>query len=84
MKYATTLLLASAGWASALTQACTGTAKNEGGNWFCGVVNHILYEGIQGKGSFKAVTGMSSTGECSTEDKAYSGPLAPLDEGVSR
>lgn len=83
MKYSTPLLLASASWASALTQQCSGTAVNEGGNWFCGKISHILYEGIVGKGSFKAVTGMGSNGECHMEDKPYGGPLAPLDEDVS-
>lgn len=79
----TTLLLASAGLASALTQQCSGTAADEGGNWFCGAVSHILYQGIGGKGSYKAVTNMGTTGECSQQDKAYGGPLAPLDEDVS-
>lgn len=82
MKHSVPVLLATAGWASALTQQCTGKAVDEGGNWFCGAVNHILYEGIVGKGSFKAVTNMGSNGDCQTEDKPYSGPLAPLDEDV--
>ncbi|KAG6020771.1 hypothetical protein E4U41_002728 [Claviceps citrina] len=83
MKYTTSVLLASAGWTSALTQQCSGTAKNEGGNWFCGAVHQILYEGIQGKGKFSAVTGMAPNGECQYEDKPYRGSMAPLDEGLS-
>lgn len=82
MKYSTPILLASAGWASALKQQCSGTATNEGGNWYCGAVNQIVYEGIKGAGKFKAVTHMSDSGECHYEDKHYSGPLAPLDEDV--
>lgn len=77
------LLLATAGVASALTQQCSGTAKDEGGNWFCGAVDHILYQGIGGKGSFKAVTNMDNNGNCIFEDNAYKGPLAPLDSDVS-
>ncbi|KAG6231039.1 hypothetical protein E4U34_006579 [Claviceps purpurea] len=83
MKYSTPILLASAGWASALKQQCSGTATNEGGNWYCGAVNQIVYEGIKGAGKFKAVTHMSDSGECHYEDKHYSGPLAPLDEDLS-
>ncbi|KND91419.1 Protein TOS1 [Tolypocladium ophioglossoides CBS 100239] len=83
MKYSTSLLLASAGWASAIIQQCSGNAVNEGGNWFCGKINHILYEGFVGKGSFKAVTDMGSNGECKMEDKSYNGPLAPLDADLS-
>ncbi|QUC17950.1 uncharacterized protein UV8b_02191 [Ustilaginoidea virens] len=83
MKYTASVFLVSAGWATALTQQCSGTATNEGGNWFCGAVNQILYQGIKGSGTFKAVTNMGASGACQTEDKAYSGPLAPLDEGLS-
>ena len=83
MKYSTSLLLASVAWGSALTQQCSGTAVDEGGNWFCGKIDHILYEGVVGKGSFKDVTGMGSNGECHMADKPYGGPLAPLDEDVS-
>ncbi|KAG5983820.1 hypothetical protein E4U55_007053 [Claviceps digitariae] len=83
MKYTTSVLLASAGWASALQQQCSGTATNEGGNWFCGAVNQIVYQGIKGSGKFKAVTHMGSSGECHFEDKEFSGPLAPLDEDLS-
>lgn len=79
----TIALLATASVASALVQDCTGTAKDEGGNWFCGAVGHILYQGLGGKGSFKAVAGMGADGECQFEDKNFQGPLAPLDEGVS-
>ena len=83
MKYTTSILLAASGLASALTQTCTGKAVNEGGNWFCGAVNEIFYEGFTQAGSYKAVTNMGDSGQCDTEDKAYSGPLSPLDEGVS-
>lgn len=83
MKTAALALLASAGVSNALIQQCNGKAVDEGGNWYCGAVNHILYQGLGGKGSFKAVTGMGSGGECNYEEKAFSGPLAPLDEDVS-
>jgi hypothetical protein len=84
MKYATSVLLASAGLASALTQQCSATAKNENNNWFCGAVSQILYQGFRGQGNYKAVTDMTPSGECRQTDKAYNGPLAPLDEGVSQ
>ena len=83
MKYTTSILLASASWASALTQQCSGTAIDEGGNWFCGAVKQIMYEGIAGSGSFKGVTNMGENGQCDTEDVPYIGPLAPLDQDVS-
>lgn len=83
MKYTPFALLASAGLGSALTQACSGVAKEERGNWFCGAVDHILYQGFSGNGSFQAVTHMGSDGECRQEPKTYSGSLAPLNEGLS-
>lgn len=76
------MLLASASWASA-TNLCTGTARNEGGNWFCSAVKQIKYDGVGASGTYKAVTGMTSNGQCPTTDVAYSGPFAPLNEDVS-
>ncbi|OAA61576.1 hypothetical protein ISF_05655 [Cordyceps fumosorosea ARSEF 2679] len=55
-----------------LTQQCSGTASNEGGNFFCGAVDQILYQGIGKPGTYQAVTGMTSSGE-----------LPPFDEGLS-
>ncbi|KAK8141313.1 target of Sbf, partial [Beauveria asiatica] len=83
MKYTPIPLVAMAASmaAASLTQQCSGTAVNEGGNFFCGAVQHILYQGIGGSGSYEAVKSMSATGECQKETKTFSGPLAPLDEG---
>ncbi|KAM4058470.1 putative TOS1-like glycosyl hydrolase [Hirsutella rhossiliensis] len=83
MRLGSSLLLSSAGWASALTQQCSGKAVNEGGNYFCGKVGHILYEGLRGNGKYDAVAAMDSKGTCAYVNKTYSGPLAPLDEGLS-
>ncbi|KPM38622.1 hypothetical protein AK830_g7950 [Neonectria ditissima] len=83
MKYTAAIVLASTGLSSALTQQCTGTAAEEGGNWFCGVIDQILYEGFSGSGTYKAVTNMGDNGQCDSEDVPYSGPLAPLDEDLS-
>ncbi|PNY24527.1 Protein TOS1 [Tolypocladium capitatum] len=82
MKRSVLLLLASAARASALIQQCSGKAVEEGGNWFCGQINHILYRGIDGYGSFKDVTGMGSKGKCQMVERNYSGSLAPLDQDV--
>lgn len=83
MKYTTSVLLASAGWASAFKQQCSGTASNEGGNWFCGAVDQIIYQGIKGSGKFQAVTHMGPTGECKFEDQLFNGPFTPLDDDLS-
>jgi hypothetical protein len=83
MKHSAIAMLASAGMASALTQQCSGTAINEGGNYFCGAVSHILYQGLNTKGTFSAVSQMLSSGECQKNDQSYGGPLAPLDQDVS-
>lgn len=82
MKYITTLL-ASAGMAAALTQQCSGTAVNENGNYFCGAINHILYQGVGGSGSYQSVKSMGPGKQCPKETKNFNGPLAPFDEDVS-
>lgn len=81
MKSSALLALGSAAMASALQQ-CTGSAKNEGGNWFCGAVDHILYSNVGHPGTYKAVSHMGSDGSCKYESKDFSGPLAPYNEEV--
>lgn len=83
MKSAAIAMVATANMAAALTQQCSGAAFNEGGNFFCGAINHILYQGIGGSGNYEEVTHMGPTGECKKTSQSYSGPLAPFDEDVS-
>ncbi|KAF9869603.1 hypothetical protein CkaCkLH20_12900 [Colletotrichum karsti] len=82
MKSSTAVLLASAGLGQALQQ-CSGTSKNEGGNWWCGLVNQILYSNVGHPGTYKAVSNMADDGSCSFEDVAFSGPLAPFNEELT-
>lgn len=84
MKLSTISFLTHTGLASALTQQCTGNAVNEGGNWFCGAVNQILYQGFSSSGSYKAVTRMGNDGSCQFQPFSYGGALGPLSEDVSR
>lgn len=81
MKSSAVLALSSAALVAGLQQ-CTGSAKNEGGNWFCGAVNQILYSNVGHSGSYKAVSSMGSDGTCEFEDHPFSGPMAPFNEEV--
>ena len=81
-KFLTLLLLGAAGSASALTQQCTGEAVDDAGNWYCGAVSQILYEGFVTSGSYQQVTDMTDTGDCEMQAKSYSGALSPLNEDV--
>ncbi|KAG5663778.1 hypothetical protein KAF25_006363 [Fusarium avenaceum] len=83
MKLSTFSFLTYTGLASALTQQCTGNAVNEGGNWFCGAVNQILYQGFSSSGSYKAVTHMGNDGSCQFQPFSYGGALGPLSEDLS-
>ncbi|KAF5027754.1 hypothetical protein F66182_132 [Fusarium sp. NRRL 66182] len=80
MKTSNLVLLAGTGLTSALTQQCTGNAVDEGGNWFCGLVDQILYQGFADSGTYKAVTSMGTDGSCQSKPVAYGGPLGPLEE----
>ncbi|UNI23509.1 target of Sbf [Purpureocillium takamizusanense] len=62
---------------------CHGTARNEGGNWYCGEVDHITFTGLGDRGSYKAVTNMGPGGRCDMQDKAYDGPLGVLADELS-
>ncbi|KAL6919682.1 hypothetical protein ACHAPO_004104 [Fusarium lateritium] len=83
MKLSNFSFLAYTGLASALTQQCTGNAVNEGGNWFCGAIEEILYQGFSGKGSYQAVSKMGGDGSCQRESVSYDGALGPLSEDLS-
>ncbi len=83
MKTSAVLALGSAAMASALQQ-CTGTAQNEGGNWFCGAVDQILYSNVGHPGTYKAVSHMGKDGSCNYDSQEFSGPLAPYNEEVGR
>jgi hypothetical protein len=64
---------------------CAKGSKEVSGNWFCQPVQAIQYSNVGSSGSYQQVTNMNSqTGSCQSQTKSYSGPLAPLDEEVSR
>jgi hypothetical protein len=64
---------------------CGMGRKEVDGNWFCQPVQAIQYSNVGSSGSYKQITDMDlQTGSCQFQMKSYSGPLAPLDEEVSR
>ncbi|KAI1917157.1 target of Sbf [Ophidiomyces ophidiicola] len=68
---------------SVAAQACDpGTARQLGGNWYCKLVDSITYNNFESSGSYDEITGMDN-GRCTSQKKAYSGPLAPLDGEIS-
>ncbi|OHE97454.1 hypothetical protein CORC01_07236 [Colletotrichum orchidophilum] len=79
MKSSAIFMLASAAVGQAIQQ-CSGTPKEEGGNWFCGAVEQISYLNVGGPGTYKAVSQMNEDGFCNFEDVAFSGALAPFNE----
>ena len=57
---------------------------DDGGNWYCDLVNAITYTGVGGEGSYNKITNMdTSSGTCSSSPFGYSGSLSPLNEPVS-
>ena len=70
---------------NALADLCGNGKEELGGNWFCQPVKAIQYHNVGSSGSYHQITGMDSqTGSCQYQLKQYSGPLAPLNEEVSR
>ncbi len=63
---------------------CSDAVQDILGNYFCpGAVKQIKYDGLDIPGKYRAVASMDNSGACTYEDKDYSGPIAPYDEGVS-
>lgn len=81
MKSSVVLALSSAALVAGLRQ-CTGSSRNEGGNWFCGAVSQILYSNVGNSGSYQAVSRMGNDGSCEFEEHPYSGSLGPFNEEV--
>ena len=71
-------------FAAAAATAVQADCNNEGGNFFCKAVKALQYEGLDIAGNYKAVTSMGSNGACDFSDVAFSGPIAPFDEDVSK
>jgi hypothetical protein len=66
----------------ASAQACaSGTAENILGNWYCSAVDSISYTNFGSSGTYNQVTDMAG-GNCQSAPKAFSGPLAPLNDEV--
>ncbi|KAK2759080.1 target of Sbf [Arachnomyces sp. PD_36] len=59
-----------------------GAAKNILGNWYCDAVDSISYTNFGSSGTYNMITDMTG-GNCQSEPKEYSGPLAPLNDEVS-
>ncbi|KFX94569.1 hypothetical protein V490_04306, partial [Pseudogymnoascus sp. VKM F-3557] len=71
------------GASSVVADQCASGSTQDGGNFFCQLVDAIQYSNVGGSGSYNKVTHMGTDGKCASSPTAYSGPLAPLDEEVS-
>lgn len=67
---------------TAFADQCGAGSELSAGNYYCQPVKAIQYSNVGHSGSYNRVTSMTG-GSCSSEPKAYSGSLAPLDEEVS-
>ncbi|KAI1408980.1 putative TOS1-like glycosyl hydrolase-domain-containing protein [Hypoxylon sp. FL1857] len=81
MKYSIAFAVATATVANA---GFCSDAFEEFGNFFCpNAVKQIKYTGLDIAGKYRAVSQMTDAGECTFEDKDYSGPIAPFDEDLT-
>ncbi|KAI8951911.1 putative TOS1-like glycosyl hydrolase-domain-containing protein [Xylaria longipes] len=84
MRYTSAVLLGGAASVVSAGAFCSDSVQDLVGNFFCqGGVKQIKYDGLDIPGKYRAVASMDSTGTCTYEDKDYSGPIAPYDEGLS-
>ncbi|KAI0861074.1 TOS1 protein [Xylaria cubensis] len=84
MKYTSAVLLGGAASVVSAGSYCSDAVQDILGNFFCpGGVKQIKYDGLDIPGKYRAVASMDNSGTCTYEDKTYSGPIAPYDEGLS-
>ncbi|KAM0712423.1 hypothetical protein Q7P37_011519 [Cladosporium fusiforme] len=59
-------------------------AVNDGGNWYCSMVEAITYNGVGAENKYNKITKMDGdSGSCESKPFGYSGAMSPLDEEVS-
>ena len=62
---------------------CAENSFELSGNWYCKAVTAIQYSNVGTPGSYNQIVDMASDGTCSSVPKAFSGPIAPLNEEVT-
>ncbi|KAI5284430.1 target of Sbf [Ascosphaera acerosa] len=67
----------------ALGQGNCPNAQQIGGNWYCGAVKSITYNGFPRSGSYKGVASMGKDGQCEFKDVPFDGPFGPFGEELS-
>ncbi|KAK5172018.1 target of Sbf [Saxophila tyrrhenica] len=68
----------------AVATAQDNACEDDGGNFYCQLVNAITYTSVGGSGTYQKITDMDSTsGSCASSPYDYAGSIAPLDEEVS-
>ena len=60
-----------------------GGAVEIDGNWYGNAVQAVQYTNVGTGGQYNAVIDMDASGVCTTQPKAFGGPLSPLDEEAS-
>ncbi|KAI0197668.1 putative TOS1-like glycosyl hydrolase-domain-containing protein [Astrocystis sublimbata] len=84
MKYSSAVLVGGAASVVSAGGFCADSVQDAIGNFFCpGGVKQIKYDGLDIPGKYRAVATMDASGACTYEDRPYSGPIAPYDEGLS-
>ncbi|KAI5288318.1 target of Sbf, partial [Ascosphaera atra] len=65
-------------------QSCaSGSASLIGGNWYCELIESIIYDGFPTSGKYNGVKSMSEDGTCTMGDIDFSGPLGVFGDELS-
>lgn len=81
---AAALLYTSASASQLEARGLCDNAVNDGGNWYCSMVEAITYNGVGGENKYNKITKMDGdSGSCESTPFGYSGSMSPLDEEVS-
>lgn len=80
---AAALLYTSASASQLEARGLCDNAVNDGGNWYCSMVEAITYNGVGGENKYNKITKMDGdSGSCESTPFGYSGSMSPLDEEV--
>ncbi|KAI5304884.1 target of Sbf, partial [Ascosphaera pollenicola] len=67
---------------SAVGQECTGS-QLLGGNWYCELIESIIYSGFPSSGTYNGVKSMSEDGQCEFGSQSFNSPLGVFGDELS-
>ncbi|KAI5292050.1 target of Sbf [Ascosphaera acerosa] len=81
--FAASTLLAAASVSSVAAEAYCPGAQLLGGNWYCEIIESIVYNGFAKSGTFKGVKSMGEDGSCEFDEQSFDSAVGVFGDELS-